>query len=1180
MKLMRSAPARSVAAGLTSRPGRCLGFALLCSLLIATWSPGTSYAQAVYGSIFGTVTDPTGGVVPNARITIIDMDKNIKFETTTNAAGNYSRSQLVPGRYQVEVEAAGFRKAVSRDILVGVDAAARVDVKLEVGAVSEQVEVTAEAPLLKSDRADVATTFSANTLVELPNQDRNFQSYLLLVPGSQKLGWQHASSENPQGSAQIMVGGQHFSGTGYLLDGTDNQDPILGIIVINPVMDSIAEAKVITQNYDAEFGLATSGMVAVQTKSGTNEFHGSAFEFFRNNSPGFQVFAKNPFNPAEREEVPPVKWNQFGGTLGGPIKKDRLFFFGDYQGTRRRTGSSVLTQVPTLKARQGDFSEYLEPLPGAPLVRTTSGRLVPLQRNMIFDPLTGDPVTGEGRLVFETDGVVNKIPQSRLSPQALNLIRLLPNPNATDPGGSPFRRNFAASGSEKFDSDQFDTRIDWYVSEKASLFGRYSFADFRKRAPGAFGDLLGGPALDNIFFGGQSEVRNQSLAVGYNHTISPTLLTEIRFGYMRYRVNVLPNGVGTTPAADAGIPNLNSVPGVNQEPIFTSGMPAFFVNGDGGFNFGYALGVNQCNCPLRQSEQQFQWVSNTTKISGNHSIKFGADLRYALQLRVPSDAHRAGELSFDPGYTGLVRGAETLQGLGLATFMLGHVTAFRRFVSPFTDAAERQKRFFWYGQDTWRITPKLTLNYGLRWEQVFPEKVNGRGKGGQLDLRTGEIAVFGVGGVSDHGIQDMKWTNFAPRLGVAYQITPKTVVRAGYGWSYALGTFGSIFGHNVTQNLPVLAIQDLRAPSDFTSVFTLAQGPPTPVFPEPGPNGRFPLPVGVSGKARPLNVRMPRSMAYNATIQRQITPTLSVEAAFVGNVGRHVFTGDGPAFNVNEAAFVPGVADANVRKPFFGFLKPFGWTQAIDFYCNCATSEYDSLQIKVDKRFSRGFQISGWYTLSRSIQDAGSFEFLYRRDLGRGVADWDRKHMFNINELWELPFGRGRRFGNQWSKGLDLLLGGWRLSGITLIYGGLPFTPFFDNPDPSRFIRPNAGPGNRPDRGPGSPYPANRSRDQWIVRGLGDAFLIPANNEFGNFGRNTLRGPRFFNQDLALHKDFSIGETYKLTVRFETYNTFNTTNLGQPNANVTSADAGRISSLAPGGLGVMRRIQFAARLAF
>ncbi|MCL6507960.1 MAG: carboxypeptidase-like regulatory domain-containing protein, partial [Bryobacteraceae bacterium] len=257
---------------------------LACVALVLVAMVAPAYGQAVYGSIFGTVTDPTGAVVPNAKITITDLDKNVKFETMTNAAGNYSRSQLVPGRYQVEVEATGFRKAVSRDIQVSVDTATRVDIRLEVGAVTEQVEVTAEAPLLKSDRADVATTFSTRQLTELPNVDRNFQSYLLLVPGSQKLGWQHASSENPQGSAQIMVGGQHFSGTGYLLDGTDNQDPILGIIVINPVMDSIAEAKVITQNYDAEFGLATSGMVTVQTKSGSNELHGSLFEYLRNNS--------------------------------------------------------------------------------------------------------------------------------------------------------------------------------------------------------------------------------------------------------------------------------------------------------------------------------------------------------------------------------------------------------------------------------------------------------------------------------------------------------------------------------------------------------------------------------------------------------------------------------------------------------------------------------------------------------------------------------------------------------------------------------------------------------------------------------------------------------------------------------------------------------------------------------
>jgi outer membrane receptor protein involved in Fe transport len=1130
------------------------------------------FAQQVFGSIFGTITDPSGAFVPNAKVAITNVNQGTKYDVTTNTDGNYSRGQLIPGTYSVEVEATGFRKAVARQVEVNVDSATRVDLKMEVGNVAETVEVTAEAPLIKSDKADVATTFTAQQLSTLPNLNRNFQNYLLLVPGTQKLSWQHASSENPQGSSQIMVNGNHFSGTGYQLDGTDNQDPILGIVVINSTLESVGEARVITQNYDAEHGQAIAGVVIASTKSGTNELHGSLFEYLRNNSPGFQSFARNSFNSAEDKGTPPLKYNQFGASIGGPVLKNKLFFFGDYQGTRQRIGGTVLTQVPTVKARQGDFSEYLETLPGSNVtVMTTSGRSVPLQRNMIFDPMTGDAATGAGRRAFETDGILNKIPAARLNASALKLIQQLPEPNARDTAGSLFRRNFAGSASGRDDNNQFNTRWDYYLNSSSSLFGRYSFADFDRGAPGAFGDLLGGPAIDNFFFGGQSKVRNQSLSTGFNHTFSPSMLGEFRFGYMRYRVNVLPNGFGTSPARDAGIP------GLNVDETFTSGMPAFFLQGDGDdrfIRFGYALDINSCNCPLAQREQVYQWVTNISKISGNHTFKFGGDLRYGLQLRVPSDSHRSGELTFQPGFTGYVQGAQTLQGFGPASFLLGQVTRFRRYVSPNTDAQERQKRFYWYGQDTWRATSKLTLNLGLRWEMVFPETVNAPGNGGQLDLRTGEIAVFGVGGVSMHGIQEMKWTNFAPRLGVTYQITPKTVVRTGYGWSYALGTFGSIFGHNVTQNLPVLAIQDLNRPNDFSGVFTLAQGPPAPTFPTPNAQGRFLLPDGVSGKARPQNLRMPRVMAYNLTVQHQLTDSMSVEAGYVGNSGRHSFTGDGPNFNVNEPAFVPGVADTNIRRPFY---SKYGWTQGIDYYCTCATTRYDSLQLKLDRRFSSGYGMNAWYVFQKAVNDNGSFEFLYNRELGRGAADWDITHSFNINQNLEIPFGKGRRFGSDAHRVINAVLGGWSLDAISRLRGGYPFTPKFDSPGGS-VIRPNAGPGDRPDIGQGDPYSSNKDRNHWIASGLGGPFLVPANNTFGNFGRNTLRGPALFSQDLALSKTFHPTERFSFAFRAEAYNALNHVNLGQPNNNVTSADAGRITSLANDT--TMRRLQFGLRMGF
>ncbi len=419
---------------------------LILSLLLVAALSVSSRAQAVYGSIFGTVTDPQGARVVGAVVTVTDLTKNVTTTAQTNESGNYTVTHLIPGRYSLKVEHQGY-KIIIQEVEVRADVAARTDFSLGIETLTGQVTVTAETQRgsLKTDRADVSTTFETKQITDLPILDRNFTKFILLTPGTQQNQWQHAASENPQGSTQITVNGQHFSGTGYQLDGTENRDPILGIIVINPTLESVAEAKITTQNYDAEFGMAIAGVVTAQTKSGTNELHGSAFLFRRNDL----TSARNPFtqsfrNPVTGKFIPDTLWNQFGGSLGGPIRKNKNFIFGDYQGTRRKNGGSVRTTVPTALARSGDLSEY---------------------PSQIFDPQTGDPLTGVGRTPFAG----NRIPQDRLSPQVLNLLKLIPLPNLP---GTDF--NFTASGTEAFDSDQFNVRDDHYWSENLHLFGRYS----------------------------------------------------------------------------------------------------------------------------------------------------------------------------------------------------------------------------------------------------------------------------------------------------------------------------------------------------------------------------------------------------------------------------------------------------------------------------------------------------------------------------------------------------------------------------------------------------------------------------------------------------------------------------------------------------------------------------------
>jgi hypothetical protein len=1140
-------------------------FALFCF-------SGTLSAQQVFGSIVGTVTDPSGGAVIGAKVTITDINKGTKFETTTNESGNYTQGQLIPGVYQVSIEAQGFQKIVSNNITVQVDQVSRFNTTMPVGNVTQEVEVTAAAPLLQADRADVAQTFEAHQIEELPSVGRNLQAFELLNPGTVPFGWAHAQDENPQGSVQMISNGQVFDTMGYELDGTTNQDPILGIIVINPTFDSIAEVKQSVQDFDAEFEYTGGGVASYSTKSGTNQFHGDAFEYLQVNTPGFQDFAENPFTYAN----PVFRQNQFGGSIGGRVIKDKLFFFADTQLNREAEGGSVLTSVPTAQDRTGNLGDWL----------------AASSNYQIYDPLTGNQTTGLGRTPFPG----NVIPTSRLSPQALAIMSYWPLPNTSSTGIS-YANNYATSGDINITGNLWNTRWDYYVNPKNAIFGRYSYAGYTEQAPGAFGAEAGGPSF--AFYAGNSTVLNQSVAIGWTDTITPTLVNELRFGYMRYHVFDVPNGYGTQPALEAGIP------GLNLDKTYTSGMPYFDVQ-DAGVNddkLGYGLGVNSCNCPLDQSERQLQFVDNVHKIHGNHSLKFGADLRYALNLRVPSDSHRAGELYFNGNYTGTVAsaGASPIDGLGLATFLLGGVSSFDRYVSSSTNAQERQKRLFWYGQDEWRVTPKLTATIGLRWEMVFPETVNAAGNGSTLNLSNGLMYVFGVGGVSSHGIQNMNWHEFAPRVGLAYELGKKTVIRAGYGWSYNLGTFGSTFGHNVTQNPPVLDYQQIVTPASqtFASVFSLAQGPAAPTPVTVGSNGTFPLPNGINPKFRPSQFTMPVVYQYNLTVQRQITNKVSVTGGYVGNVTRHgwIGEGNGNSTNPNEAEYFPNcsgsVCNPTAVQPYFA---KYGWTQGLSYYCNCANAEYDSFQSTVTVRAVAGWTLQGNYTWQRELSwdsdGTGSYDANYYFIYGaqNGVSGYGNEGFIPHNQItvaqnFDIPFGHGRKFGSKISRPVDLALGGWTLGSITTFYSGIPLSPTLSNYGSN--VQPNAGPNNRPNLGSGAVYPATKNRNQWILgcpneQCTSGPYMDPSSYTFGNYPIGVLIGPHFIDEDFQVSKFFHITERVSFGLRMDSRNFFNHTNLGLPNMNVQTPNVGQITGLAfGGGNGVgMRTLQFSGTLKF
>jgi len=1226
-------------------------FTLVCTL----WVP-TAMGQAVYGSILGTVTDPSGAAVPGAKVTVTSQTKDVSTTTTTNDSGNYDVTHLIPDVYKISIEGKGFKTIEFRDIQVSADAGARVDGQFQVGSASEQVEVTAEAPQLKTDRADVATEFDSKYVEDMPILNRNFTTLQLMAPGSQKLtGWSHAATENPQGSQQIFTQGQHFSGTAFELDGTDNQDPILGIIVVNPNLDAVTEAKVALQNYDAEFGKAVSSVVTAQTKSGSNDIHGSGFWFRRTDAQQ----ARNPFtqsteNPLTHRFIPSSRWQQFGGTVGGPIIKNKLFFFGDYQGTRQALGVSGLFNMPTTlvqstcnpatngtSATPGfcDLSEYLSPLvPGG---------------GQVYDPLPpsqggistlATPGMGQGgtRTAFSN----NMIPIGRISPAAGNVLAALP----AVPSSVGILNNFQGSGSGPFSQNSFDTRIDFAASSTVSVFGRFSLDYFKLSGTGIFGALQGpgdGGGASAPGLAGSSITHNYSLATGVTKIFSSSLLADFRFGYFKYNPQ--------TSKPDAGAPmTAFGIPGANTNDPKTAGLGAFIlgpdqISGEGGAtansgqglfisSFGDGLGIARCNCPLTESEQQFQFVGNVTKTKGNHIFKFGADIRYAMNLRIPSDNNRTGEYNFSPEATS--SGTTGSGGLDFGTFLLGEVTSFARYdnnpnLPGASNAAERQKRWFFYGQDTFRVNSKLTLSYGLRWEIYFPESVNAKGNGGFANIvdngGLGGIRVAGYGPYGSNGSINNDLHAFAPRIGVAYEVAPRTVVRMGYGRSYDIGVFGSNFGHTVTQNLPVLLKQNYDA-TTYSSTgaaggynpvvdenqqpFLLDVGPTgagistATAFPAIPSNGFIPLTAQLSGThIRPIKQTLATVDAWNATVQRQLTNSMTLEVAYVGSKGTHGFAGDGPNYDVNPVGLanfgaidpITGVTFTQSQRrplcgpeittpgPNLGACSKIGFDLG-NYYGNDAASTYNAFEVKVEKRFSQGFQFVSHYTYSHADNFNDAYYAIDHR-IAWGPVDFSRNHVWVFSPIYELPLGKGKTFLGNANRALDYVVGGWQVSDTTNWSSGLPWTPSFNECGGEQDVgqcRPSRGVGSFPMGVSGSISAAHQLTYYTPVPDIVTSpgvFTDPGFGNIGNIGRNVFHGPSGFYSDLSVVKKFRIYEKLNAQFRMDAFNIFNhpvyafsQQNGAQTCIDCSAGSTGKISNIEDGT--TMRELQFAVRFDF
>jgi hypothetical protein len=579
---------------------------------------------------------------------------------------------------------------------------------------------------------------------------------------------------------------------------------------------------------------------------------------------------------------------------------------------------------------------------------------------------------------------------------------------------------------------------------------------------------------------------------------------------------------------------------------------------------------------------------------GNHTIKFGADLRYLQQYRVEGSPNQTGEITFNATATGnpAPTAGNAVGGLGLGTFLLGEVTSFQRYVQAVANAEDREKQTFFYAQDTWRASNKLTLNYGLRYEIYFPATVNGKGKGSLLDLNTGNLMVAGYGNIGTNFNIGPSLTTFAPRLGIAYQASPKTVVRVGYGRSYDIGMWGYVFGEGPTENLPVVANQNLTSSSSYTYNFDLASGPPAAQIPQVPSSGLLPLPNGISVRTRPFKMVIPTIDAWNLTVQQQLTPTMSFSLAYVGSKGTHNLFDGGGSWNPNQPTVV-GYAkglDQNARRPYY---NRFGWTQDLTYFYGVNNNTYNALQASFNKTFSKGLQFISNYTWSKAMGYQADYFDIDPR-VNYGPSDLNRGQVFNMSGIYELPVGRNKQFASSVPGWVNQIIGGYTLNGDLTWTGGLPFTLGYA--ECSREI--DVGP-CRPNKiGGGESMSAGSfdAADHSVTyfnpvqpfTGPGNVsgqYAEPLPEHFGNIGNDSSTGPGFFNTDLAVNKDFNIYESVKLQLRAEAYNAFNHVNYGNPNSCidcVESGNPGKIKDILYSGPfgSTMRQLQFSARINF
>ncbi len=1068
------------------------------------------FAQATGSVLTGAITDPTGAVVAGAKIAVTNEATGVAISTETNTTGLYRVAPLVPGIYEVDVQAPGFQRLQRGGVTVQISQTLQLDLTLAVGNMTETVRVTAAAPLLEAQTSSTGQIIERQMIEGMPLPNRAATALVVLTPGA-VVQSQGGGGEN---IPIFSVGGGRMRNQQFTLDG-GNVTNVVGLAVpqqqTSLPMEAMQEFRVLTNNYSAEHGHSTGGVITLSTRAGSNRFSGSLFEYMRNEA----LDARNFFSAAK----PMFRQHQFGGAIGGPIIKDRTHFFASLERTQQITGSSPFQTVPTMRQRAGDFSQTFN----------AQGQLI-----RVFDPAT---TAGTTRQQFPG----NIIPSSRFDPVAQQMLAYWPEPNL--PGTVTGANNFSVNSRPEFRRTIFVTRVDHQFRPEDQLMVRYYINDNASENPG----LWGGERQAADPTAALSAGRTQSILGAWTHMLRSNLVNEFRLGVVQ-RKNIADNfSRGQDYAGQLGLT------GVSDAAFPIVGITGFQGLGRQPFRF---------QTPIRDTQVQ----NAVSWFRGTHSLRIGGEWRRGYNLD-DTDSSSSGDFGFIPQMTGLPGNAAT--GNAFATFLLGEANT-AAIVRP-DPIASHAGYWAFFVQDDWRVTSSLTLNFGLRWEAELPRTVDNdrmnsfdRTRINPVSGTPGVVTFAGRNGVPRNAY-NFDGNNFGPRIGFAYRIGDRTVVRGGGGIFYG-PTVSAVVATAATLGFST----DVRLTSTevgVTSAMRLRDGFPPftrPPVDELG-DGYGAVPVGASPTTAvsffDRNRATPASYQYNLNIQREFAGNLMLEVGYIGNQSRHLTANDLTLNQVPPNLLAAG--NAQVRRPFPQFSNVTMVNPAI------GSSSYHAGFVKLERRFAQGFALLAHYTWSSFIDDvesfteigsAGSYMDAYNRRLDRGRSGSDIPHRAVISGVYELPFFRNRGL-------LNAAFGGWRTGVIASFQSGPPFTVFSaqnnTNAFPAGSIRADVV---------GDPHTGEQSITQWFNT---DAFAVPAPFRFGTAGRSILRGPGTINFDMNLVKNFAITERWKFELRGEFFNAFNNTNFGLPAASVGAPAFGTIRSASAG-----RAVQLAARITF